>query len=111
MGFKQRMCYVSPDDKNSDDSDSVRTFASTPHELSVDSALCVMDDSLYAVGIGPAYNELWKWNAASNWTRCADMPSGRRRHCVAVVGSTLFVLGGVSMNTLAATRTAARYDH
>ena len=54
-----------------------------------------MDDTLYAVGIGDKWNELWKWNATSDWTRCADMTSGRSYHCVAVVDSTLYTLGGL----------------
>ena len=96
--FDKRMFRV-----RHDATDNVRTITSAPYALSVDSALCVMGDSLYAVGIGPAYNELWKWNAASDWTRLADMTSGRRRHCVAVVGSKLYALGGIAMNSLAVT--------
>ena len=54
----------------------------------------MMGNTLYAVGIGDACNELWKWNAASDWTRCEDMTSGTQYHCVAVVDSTLYALGG-----------------
>ena len=53
-----------------------------------------LGNTLYAVGIGRARNELWKWNAESHWTRCADMMSGRLYHCVAVVDSMLYALGG-----------------
>ena len=50
--------------------------------------------TLYAVGIGRTHDELWKWNEVSDWTRYADMTSSRKDHCVAVVDSTLYALGG-----------------
>ena len=74
--------------------DSVSTIDSTPAWVGRGAAACVMGNTLYAVGIGRACNELWKWNAASDWTRCADMTSYRRWHCAAVVDSTLYALGG-----------------
>ena len=73
--------------------DSVRKVGSTPTWVDSEAAACVMGDTLYAVGIGRAYNELWKWNEACDWLRCADMTSYRRRHSVAVVDSTLYTLG------------------
>ena len=74
--------------------DSVRKVGSTPTRVDMETAACVMGDTLYAVGLGRTYNELWKWNEASDWLRCADMTSYRRRHSVAVVDATLYTLGG-----------------
>ena len=74
--------------------DRIWNIGRTPTDQRYGAAACVMGNSLYAVGIGRAYNELWKWNVASDWTRCADMTSGRRYHCAAVVDSTLYALGG-----------------
>ena len=85
----QRVCHISLGRP-----DSVIMIDSTPARMDDGAAACVMGNTLYAVGIGLAHNELWKWNAASDWTRCADMTSYRRRHCAAVVDSTLYALGG-----------------
>ena len=80
--------------------DTVSTIHSAPAVITYGAAACVMGDTLYAVGIGGAYNELWRWQATSDWTRCADMTSGRRGHCVAVVDSTLYTLCGVKGYTV-----------
>ena len=85
----QRVCHISLERP-----DSVSTIDSTPAWVDEGAAACVMGNTLYAIGIGRAHNELWKWNVASDWTRCADMTSGRQGHCVAVIGSTLYALGG-----------------
>ena len=85
----RRVCHISLERP-----DSVSTIDSTPAWVGEGAAGCVMGNTLYVVGIGRAYNELWKWNAASDWTRCADMTSYRRWHCAAVVDSTLYALGG-----------------
>ena len=74
--------------------DSVRKVGSTPTWVDQGAAACVMGDTLYAVGLGHGCNELWKWNEASDWLRCADMTSCRYAHSVAVVDSTLYTLGG-----------------
>ena len=74
--------------------DRVSTIDSTPARVNEGAAACVMGNTLYAVGIGDEDKELWKWNATSDWTRCADMTSSRYYHCAAVVDSTLYALGG-----------------
>ena len=85
----QRVCHISLERKN-----GVSTIDSTPAPVREGAAACVMGNTLYVVGIERACNELWKWNAASDWTRCADMTSRRQWHCAAVVDSTLYALGG-----------------
>lgn len=72
--------------------DKVRTADVIPTCTDTGAASCVIDNTLYVAGIGPARNELWTWNG--DWTRREDMTSGRRHHSVAVVDSTLFALGG-----------------
>ena len=54
----------------------VKMIDSLPACVLHESAACVLGNTLYAVGIGLANDEVWKWNAASNWTRCANMTSG-----------------------------------
>ena len=71
--MSQRVCHVSLERP-----DSVSTIDFAPSWVDKGAAACVMGNTLYAVGIGRACNELWKWNAASDWTRCADMTSGRQ---------------------------------
>jgi Kelch motif len=87
----QRVCYVSMDRQ-----DNVFTVDDTPSWIGSEAAACVVDDTLYAVGIGFEGNELWRWTSApvAEWFQCEDMTSGRRRHCVSAVGSKLYVLGG-----------------
>ena len=85
----QRVCHISLERP-----DSVSTIDSTPAKVEFEAAACVMGNTLYTVGIGREDKELWKWNAASYWTRCADMTSYRCLHCAAVVDSTLYALGG-----------------
>ena len=80
--------------------DSVSTINSTPSWADMGAAVSVVGNTLYALGIGRAHNELWKFNAASDWTRCADMTSSRRMHCAAVVDSTLYTLSGGNGTTL-----------
>ena len=46
--------------------DSVSTIDSTPAWVGLGAAACVMGNTLYAVGIGHASNELWKCNATSD---------------------------------------------
>ena len=75
--------------------DSVWNIGRTPADVNEGAAACVVGNTLCAVGIGHARNQLWKWNKAADWTRCADMISARRDHCVAVVDSTLYALGGL----------------
>ena len=85
----QRVCLISLERP-----DSVSTMDFTPARVGHGSTACVVDKTLYVVGIGHACNELWKWNATSDWTRCADMTSYRRHHFVAVIDSTIYALGG-----------------
>src|SRR5688572_27759420 len=88
--MEQKICEISLDKP-----DTINVINSTPTYISLESAACVISNVLYAVGIARAYKELWKWSASRDeWTRCADMPSGRRRHCATSVGDKIYVLGG-----------------
>ena len=89
----QRVCHISLDQP-----DSVTTIDSTPAHICDKAVACVIGDTVYAVGIGKTCNELWKWNAASDWKRCQDMTLGRKGHGVAVVNYTLYALGGVDVD-------------
>jgi len=65
-----------------------------PTKLKVYSAACACNDTVYVTGSGTTFSETWKWNAERGWVKCSDMLNGRRAHCVAVVESTLYALGG-----------------
>ena len=83
LNMDQRVVQVSLEHPN-----KVKPIGPTPSRVPCASAACVIDNTLFAVGLGLAYNELWKWTPTVNeWNRCEDMPSGRRRHSVAVVDS------------------------
>jgi len=73
----------------------VSVIDSTPVRVDEHSAACVVKNTLYAVGLGRGENELWAGSAVRDeWTRYADLPSGRSRHCVSSVGNKIYVLGG-----------------
>jgi len=60
-----------------------------------EAAACVSGNQLYVSGVGESKNEMWKWEPAFGWVRCADLLKGRRRHCATFVNSTsMYVLGG-----------------
>ena len=76
--------------------DKVKTIGSSVAQVPGFSAACVTDNTLFTVGLGEAFNELWKWTpTVREWIRCEDMISGRLCHSVAVVDYKLYVLGGL----------------
>jgi hypothetical protein len=89
-GMDPMVCQISLDR-----TDQLETTLSyTDFEIHSEAAACVMGSRCYLVGVGPDKNELWKWEQSSGWVQCQDMTSGRRRHCMAAVDTTLYVLGG-----------------
>ena len=85
----QQVSYISATQR-----DTVKTLNTVPAYVGLESAACVLHNSLYVVGLGTGYNELWKYNEATGWVQLASMPAGRRRHCVEIVDSNIYVLGG-----------------
>jgi len=77
--------------------DRTTLLGGIPTEMLVESACCSSGSTVFVTGVGPTQqNQLWRWELLSGWIRCADMIEERRRHCVTVVDSVLFVLGGFS---------------
>jgi len=76
--------------------DKVTTLTAIPTKIqSSNSAVCVLNNNVYiSVACGDRLVEAYTWNVMSGWIRCADMLTGRRHHCAAVVNTTLYVLGG-----------------
>jgi N-acetylneuraminic acid mutarotase len=74
--------------------DLVRTSAATPSEIGQGATACVIANTLYVVGIGRHYNELWRCDVTTDWVQCQNMKSDRSWHCAAAVGCGLYVLGG-----------------
>jgi len=75
--------------------DSVTTLDKLPTVMNAQSTACVLNDTVYVTGTGSgSYKEMWTYNAAAGWKQLTDMLTVRRIHCVAVVESTLYLLGG-----------------
>jgi hypothetical protein len=71
-------------------------IASVPAAVGWGNAACVGNNQIYVCGIGASYKETWRWDSVGVWARCGDMVEGRRRHCVAFVGSSsMYAIGGL----------------
>src|SRR5690349_10351764 len=87
---EQKICKINLDKKG-----KAYVTNSTPARICPESAACVINNVIYCVGVGLASNELWKWSPAKDdWTRLADLPWCRRRHCVTGLCEKIYVLGG-----------------
>jgi len=82
-----------------------------PSSLKCETAACAFGDYVYVVGLGRSSDEIWRYRLSScalrggadkhdsgstEWTLCSRLVIGRRRHCLAVVGRQLYVLGGIA---------------
>jgi len=56
-------------------------------------------NTMYVVGIGVEYDEIWKYNQTSGWTQCASLVQGRRRHSAAFINEVLYICGGFVYST------------
>ena len=55
----------------------------------------MLNDNVYLTGTGIAWSEAWRFDLLSGeYFRCADMITGRLRHCAAIVDAQIYVLGG-----------------
>jgi len=60
---------------------------------------CVLNDTVYVTGTGSrSYKKMWTYNWSAGWKQLTDMLTVRRINSVAVVGSTLYLLGGKVKN-------------
>ena len=62
--------------------------------IQVEAYACAYTNMMYVSGLGEKCQEIWRWESVSGWTRCGDLRLGRRKHCAAFTGSTMYVLGG-----------------
>jgi len=74
--------------------DRVTAITDIPTIMNSSSAACTINNTLYVTGAGCESKETWKLDGEGVWIRCTDMSIGRRMHCLAVVDTTLYVLGG-----------------
>lgn len=80
--------------------DIVSRMIDIPTMCNVESKACTHGNSIYVTGTGGKYkqfpyNETWSLDLLSDhWFRCANMITGRRRHCGLIFDSQLYVLGG-----------------
>jgi len=90
-----------------------RVISRLPTSLKCETAACSFADFVYVVALGKNSDEIWRYRlrgcgavraapAAAisggprDWTLCARLETGRRRHCVATVGRQLYVLAGIA---------------
>ena len=60
-------------------------------------AAAVYCNTMYVSGLGNHVNEIWKYNMASGWLKCASLlDQGRIGHCSAFVDDVLYICGGVA---------------
>lgn len=90
---------------------SARVITHLPSPLKCETAACTFADYVYVVGLGKASDEIWRYRVLSwcalrggakngtgstDWALCSRLVTGRRRHCLAVVGRQLCVLAGIA---------------
>src|SRR6218665_1197636 len=51
-------------------------------------------NTVYISGLGSDIDEIWKYNMASGWIKCASFVQGRRRHSAAFINDVLYICGG-----------------
>ena len=91
--------------------DRVRVITRLPSSLRCETAACTFADYVYVVGLGKSSDEVWRYRlrtcvlrggggrqdgGSTEWTLCARLATGRRRHCLATVGRQLYVLAGIA---------------
>src|SRR6218665_969559 len=72
---------------------------STPEELPatvyLETVAAVYCNTMYVAGMGHRMDEIWKYDMASDWKRCAaSLVHGRKRHSGAFVDEVLYICGG-----------------
>jgi len=70
-------------------------IANVPTLMRTAVVACTNNSSVYVTGVGAEWNETWRWDSTSGWTRCGDLIQGRRRHCATFINNTsMYALGG-----------------
>jgi len=57
-------------------------------------AAAVYANTMYVTGIGSNSDEIWKYNMASSWMKCASLVQSRHQHSAAFIGEVLYICGG-----------------
>lgn len=81
-----------------------------PTKVSDQASAAVLGYVLYVSGIGQEVKEIWRWDVISGWARCCDLICGRQRHCSSFVGTTLYLLGGITKSDKEVVGTIERFD-
>lgn len=72
---------------------------SLPWKLGREFASCVYGNDIYVSGGSQKLDSMLQYRSDTNeWTRCPNVPQGRRRHAMVAVGESLFILGGYDDN-------------
>src|SRR6218665_2945421 len=57
----------------------------------------VYNNTMYVSGLENYGEQIWKYNMASGWVKCAaSLALGRRKHCAAFIDDMLYICGGLS---------------
>ena len=72
---------------------------SLPWKLGREFSACVFGNDIFVSGGSQKLDSLLQYRSDNNeWMRCPNMNQGRRRHAMAAIGESLYVLGGYDDN-------------
>ena len=72
----------------------ISTQEQIPTTMANEAVAAVYCNTMYVTGIGVNEDEIWKYNMASGWMKCASLVQGRRRHSAAFIDEVLYICGG-----------------
>src|SRR6218665_385459 len=77
-------------------SDNVSTMKDVPTTVRSFPAAAVYDNTMFIIGIGEWFRDIWKYNFATGWSKGGSLVQGRQHHCAEFIGETLYICGGLS---------------
>src|SRR6218665_1506433 len=75
-------------------SDNVSTMKDVPTTVRSFPAAAVYNNTMFIIGIGKWFRDIWKYNFASGWSKGGSLVQGRQHHCAEFLGETLYICGG-----------------
>ena len=65
-----------------------------PTTMAFEAVAAVYCNTMYVSGLGDNRDEIWKYNMASDWRKCASLVQGRCGHSAAFIDEVLYICGG-----------------
>ena len=81
-----------------------------PTKMTFEAFVAVYCNTIYVTGAGSNKDEIWKYNMASGWMKCASLVQGRRRHCAAFIDEELYICGGYTDSNKSVLDSVEAYD-